>query len=143
MYFPEPLRANVDGESGLFWMSPDEALVMVPHAEVHDALDRIRAALAGTHFLAENLSDARALFPRRGGGGARGDRQVRAGGPARGRLRARRLPAARGWGQVAAAFWLGHDGAFGVICFASVGDYMAELLETSAARGPVGHLSGA
>ena len=136
--FPDPLRAEVAGESGLAWMSPDEVLVLVPHARVQAVLDDLRNALQGTHFLAENLSDARAHFVVTGPDArevmaklAPVDLHPDAFRP--GDFRRTRLA------QVAAAFWMREDEGFEVICFASVADYVQDLLEVSAAMGSVGH----
>jgi len=65
--FPDKGKISATGEAGLCWMSPDEVLVLLPYAEVTDALTQIDAALAGQHYLAENVSDARALIHVEGG----------------------------------------------------------------------------
>ena len=36
--FPDKGKISATGEAGLCWMSPDEVLVMLPYAEVTDAL---------------------------------------------------------------------------------------------------------
>ena len=43
-------------------MSTDELLVLVPYAEVEAKLAAMTNALSGTHALAVNVSDARAVF---------------------------------------------------------------------------------
>ncbi len=136
--FPEALRICGEGETALAWMSPDEVLVMMPHERAHAAASDIKVALQDTHFMVENLSDARALFTVRGGHcreviakNAPVDLHPDAFAP--GQFRRSRL------GQVAAAFWMSDAQTFQVICFASVADYVAELLGVSARMGPVGH----
>ena len=59
--FPKMGQATMSGDNALAWMSPDEALILVPHADTADAIAKIDKALKGQHYLAENLSDARAL----------------------------------------------------------------------------------
>jgi len=120
-------------------MSPDEVLVMVPYETVDVGLAKIETALKGQHFLAENVSDARAVLFVEG----LFAREVMAklapvdlhpdAFPV-GRFRRTRL------GQVAAAFWLSDEQTFEVICFRSVAEYTFNLLAASAKAGPVGHL---
>ncbi len=134
--FPEKSNANCVGEKGLCWMSPDELLVLVPYTEVHQALKLIDKALKGTHYLAENVSDARALLYVEGTFA----REVMAKlapvdlHPATfkpGDFRRTRL------GQVAAAFWMRDEDTFEVVCFRSVAGYAFDLLAASAKAGGV------
>jgi sarcosine oxidase subunit gamma len=136
--FPEQGQAHCAGDKGLCWMSPDELLVLVPYAEVASAIAQIDKALDGQHYLAENVSDARALILVEGSF----CREVIAKlAPADmhsdrfkpGDFRRTRL------GQVAAAFWMRDDDTFAVICFRSVADYAFDLLAASAQAGEVGH----
>jgi sarcosine oxidase subunit gamma len=135
--FPTQGRANVAGDKGLCWMSPDEVLILVPHADTADALDQIAKALKGQHHLAVDVSDARALIGVEGPG----CREVLAklapvdlhpGAFTPGMFRRTRLA------QAAAAFWMSDDTTFEVICFRSVAPYVFDLLATSAKAGPVG-----
>lgn len=135
--FPDQGQANCVGEKGLCWMSPDELLVLVPYADVHDAIASLNKALEGTHFLAENVSDARAVIFVEG----TFCREVIAKlapvdlHPATfkpGDFRRTRL------GQIAAAFWMRDQDTFEVICFRSVADYAFDLLAASAKAGRVG-----
>ena len=132
--FPAQGQAN----NGLAWMSPDEVLLMIDHGAVDAALEKIGKALKGQHYLAVNVSDARAMLEVQGPFA----REVIAKlapvdlHPATfqpGDFRRTRL------GQVAAAFWITDDQTFRVICFRSVADYTFRLLEASAKAGPVGH----
>ena len=136
--FPEKGQAFCDGEQGLCWMSPDELLVMVPYAQAAEAVDQIGKALSGTHYLAENVSDARALIFVEGPYAreviaklAPADLHPDSFKP--GDFRRTRL------GQVAAAFWMRDEDTFEVICFRSVAGYTFDLLAASAQAGEVGH----
>ena len=136
--FPEQRKAHSDGPKGLAWMSPDEVLVMVPHADVADALSKIATALDGVHHLAVDVSDARSVISVEGPFArevmaklAPVDLHPDSFQP--GDFRRTRL------GQVAAAFWMRDAVAFEVICFRSVAHYTFDLLVASVEGGPVGH----
>jgi sarcosine oxidase, subunit gamma len=131
-------RICSDGDRTLAWMSPDELLLMLPHASVESTLSMLSNALMGQHYMAIDISDARATFALTGPGAREvlaklspADLHPDSFGP--GQFRRTRL------GQVAAAFWQVSDDAFQVICFRSVADYMAALLTQSAKDGRVGH----
>ena len=136
--FPAQGRANCVDDKGLCWMSPDEILILVPYAEVAAGLEKIANALKGMHYLAENVSDARAL--------------IAVSGPYAREVMAKLAPVdlhpdtfqpgdfrRTRLGQVAAAFWLRDADTFEVICFRSVAEYAFNLLAASAKDGPVGH----
>lgn len=136
--FPDQGQANCVGEKGLCWMSPDELLVLVPYAEIDQALTLFDKALKGKHYLVENVSDARALLFVEGSFAreviaklAPADLHPASFMP--GDFRRTRL------GQVAAAFWMRDEDTFEVICFRSVADYTFDLLAASAKAGSVGH----
>lgn len=127
------------GAKSVAWMSPDELLILLPYAEVGAAVSSLNTALAGTHFLAVNVSDARALFRVTGKSAevreviaklAPADLSPDAFAP--GDIRRTRLA------QVAAAFWLVQEGEANLVCFRSVARYAFDLLATSAVAGPVG-----
>ncbi|MBK0327175.1 sarcosine oxidase subunit gamma [Rhodobacteraceae bacterium F11138] len=114
-------------DSGLCWMSPDELLVLCPYAAVPEVLAQLQTALAGSHALAVNVSDARAVF-RVSGPAAR---EVLAKlcpvdlSPAEfepGTIRRTRLA------QVPAAFWMVDNETFQLVCFRSVAQYVFDLL---------------
>lgn len=132
---PQPRRitATPEGARQVAWMSPDELLLILPYAQVTETLADLESLLAGTHHLAVDVSDARALIAVTGP-----DAQVRevlaklapvdlhpATFP-QGEIRRTRLA------QVASAFWLRDTGQAHVICFRSVAQYVFELLRTSA-----------
>ena len=136
--FPKMGEAKMSGDNALAWMSPDEMLILVPHSDVADAIAKIDKALKGQHYLAENLSDARAIIMVEGTFA----REVMAKlAPVDlhpdtfkpGDFRRTRL------GQVAAAFWMKDDDTFAVICFRSVADYTFRLLAAGAKGGAVGY----
>lgn len=138
--FPEVGHANCVGEKGLCWMSPDEVLILVPYDQTAAALDTLQEALSGTHHLAANVSDARALILLEGAGGrevlaklAPVDLHPDSFGP--GQFRRTRL------GQIAAAFWMRDAETIEVICFRSVAEYAFDLLSASAKEGPVGYFT--
>ncbi|MEO0915826.1 MAG: sarcosine oxidase subunit gamma family protein, partial [Pseudomonadota bacterium] len=59
---PSRTGAVIDGTRGVCWMSPDELLVLVPHADAAGAAQTMEAALNGEHALVVDVSDARACF---------------------------------------------------------------------------------
>ncbi len=136
--FPDRLGAETGDDTGLFWMSPDELLLLLPQDRVAEALRRIAEALEGQHHLAADVSGARALFTVEGAWvrellAKLTPADLHPASLATGQIRRSHL------GQVAAAFWLPREGVARIICFRSVADYMRELLEVSSRAGPVGH----
>jgi sarcosine oxidase, subunit gamma len=133
---PGPGTAHIDDLRGAAWMSPDELLLVLPHAEAAGAVARIGAALAGEHHLVADVSDARSVIAVNGPGAAEvlaklSPVDLHPDAFPQAMFRRSRL------GQVAAAFWREQD-RFVVVCFRSVGDYALALLSQSAADGPVG-----
>lgn len=136
---PAVRKATVTGSTGAAWMSPDELLLLVPYADADAAVATIDAALKGTHYMAVNVSDARAYVTLSGDGAAEvlaknAPVDLHAAAFGAGDFRRTRL------GQVAAAFWLAEDGVFHIVSFRSVGDYVFDLLRVSGEAGPVGAL---
>jgi len=134
---PERGRIEQDGARTLAWMSPDEALLILPHAEAPAAVEAIAQALAGLHHLAVNVSDARAMYALEG--------------PAVRETLARLCPVdlhpdsfAPGMmrrtrmAQVPAAFWMPQEGQARVICFRSVAEYAFGLLANAASSPDIG-----
>ncbi|WP_397544698.1 sarcosine oxidase subunit gamma family protein [Roseovarius salis] len=125
---------SVSGNRAAAWMSPDELLLMVDHGQVAETLAGIETALAGVHFLAVDVSDARAVFEIRG----KTVREVIAKlcpvdiAPGRfdpGEIRRTRMA------QVPAAIWMEDAETVKVICFRSVAEYVFGLLSDAAAPG--------
>lgn len=115
--------------SAVAWMSPDELLVMTDHGKVDAALAAIDAALKGGHYLAVDVSDARAVFEVTGQPGAVREAiaklcpvDMAPDAFATGQIRRTRM------GQVAAAFWMVDEGTVRVVCFRSVAEYVHGLL---------------
>lgn len=141
--FPGRRGANMAGGKGLCWMSPDELLVLVPYDEVQAALGAITRALAGTHHLAVDVSDARASFTLKGDGAAIRNvlakltpADMRASALRAGEMRRTRLA------QVPAAIWFGDETTAEVICFRSVAEYVRGLLVNAAQPGSeAGHFA--
>lgn len=121
-------------KGGVAWMSPDELMLFCSYAEAPLLVAKLETALAGEHFLALNVSDARASFTLSGVG----TREVIAkGSPANisaqallpGEIRRSRL------GQVAVAFWLTDAQTIELVCFRSVGAFVYKWLCVAAADG--------
>ncbi len=131
---PGQHEALVSGDTGVCWMSPDELLVLVPYAKVEAKLAAMNNALGGTHALAVNVSDARAVF-RVSGINARDvlgklapvDLSPETFQP--GQIHRTRLA------QVAGAFWMDDAETFRVVCFRSVAVYVFNLLKGAAQPG--------
>jgi sarcosine oxidase, subunit gamma len=128
---PATRRIAFAGPNAAAWISPDEVMLfLAPGA----AAATLEAALAGTHHLAADVSDARAALRLDGSGarkvvakGAPFDLAPAAFGP--GDFRRTRL------GQVAAAFWCPEPGVFDLMCFRSVAGFVAEWLVIAAGPG--------
>ncbi len=122
--------------SAVAWMSPDELLLMTDYDKVAEELAAIGAALKGAHYLAVDVSDARAMFEVTGRPGAVREAiaklcpvDMAPGAFAPGRIRRTRM------GQVAAAFWMVDEGTVRVVCFRSVARYVFGLLEDAGLPG--------
>ncbi len=131
---PAQRQVLSNGDMRVAWMSPDELLLMVPHATADDTVDALSKALKSTHHLAVNVSDARAVFQISGekmrdviGKVAPVDLSPAA-FPV-GQIRRTRAT------QVPAAFYFVDDTTVELICFRSVAGYMFDLLTRSATKG--------
>jgi len=128
---PDLRRIERQGDRGAAWMSPDEYLLILPYAQVAEALKTLAGALKGQHHLAVDVSDARALFRIEG---AQADQVLRKLSPVDfDRLQPGEMRRSRA-AQVAAAFWA-EDGGFTLVCFRSVAGYVMGLLSASAQPG--------
>lgn len=125
---PAQRRIEINGDRACGWMSPDEYLLIVPYAEVADALAKLTKALAGDHHLAVDVSDARAVF--RVEGDKATDVLCKLSPVDFDRLETGELRRTRA-AQVAAAMWM-QDGSFTVVCFRSVARYVFDLLANAA-----------
>ncbi len=131
---PKPRQIKMLDGSGAAWMGPDELLLFLPYHKAAEAARALAQALAGTHAMVLNTSDARAVF------------QVS--GPHVRDVLAKNFPvdfAVDHWpkneirrslmGQIPAAVWqLDHD-SFGIVVFRSVAEYAYDLLVVSSQQG--------
>ena len=131
---PGQRKAVFSDTGGMAWMSPDELLILCPYAEVTDRLAALTDALAGTHALAVNVSDARAMFEVSGPHAREVvaklcpvDLSPQAFAP--GDFRRTRMA------QVAAAIWADDDQTLRIICFRSVARYVFGVLSVAAQKG--------
>lgn len=128
---PAQRRIEVNGDRACGWMSPDEYLLVMPYSDVAAALAAINKALAGQHFLAADVSDARAVFRIEGAKAADVLRKL---SPVDfDQFEDHELRRTRA-AQVAVAIWK-EDQGFTLVCFRSVAGYVMGLLTHSAAPG--------
>lgn len=124
------------GAGAALWMSPDEVLMMVPYGDVDDTVAALNKALAGTHHLVADVSDARAVFSI---SGVNARDVIGRLSPADlsdvalpiGTVRRTRLA------QVPAAFFRKDADTFELVCFRSVADYAHGILMRAATAGSV------
>jgi len=128
---PAPRRIRHAQGGSVGWMAPDELLLVVDYAKAEQMVADLYAALKGSHVMAVNVSDARAVFRIEGTKAP----QVLAklcpvdlGALAPDELRRTRAA------QVAAAFWR-DDAGFTLVCFRSVAVYVMGLLVHSSQPG--------
>ncbi|WP_107498591.1 sarcosine oxidase subunit gamma family protein [Thalassobius sp. I31.1] len=133
---PEQRKITTGTSGKVAWMSPDELLLVVDHAQAPGVVDALSTALKDQFAMAVNVSDARVMFEVSGEGAA--PREVLAKlAPVDlatesfgvGDVRRTRLA------QVAGAFWVEEDGAFRVVAFRSVAQYVGDLLAQAAETG--------
>lgn len=142
--WPDERGARCVGERGLCWMSPDELLILMPYGEVKGAVTTIAKTLEGSHFMAVDVSDARASFTLDGEGPAIRNvlakltpADLRPSALPTGEMRRTRLA------QVPAALWFHEQNRAEVICFRSVAEYVWGLLVNAAEPGgEVGYFRG-
>ncbi len=136
---PKQRKVSLDGDVGVAWMSPDELLVMVPYEGVEGAIASIDKTLKGQHYLAVNVSDARAVFELRGDAAAEVIAKLCPVDMAPGQFGPGDFRRSR-MAQVPAAFWMVDETTIRIVCFRSVADYVFKLLKDAAEPGgEVGH----
>lgn len=137
---PGRLKAVFGAGTAALWMSPDELLLICPRDRQETAVAEAEKALAGSHHLVADVSDARAAFRLEGEGAhvrevlaklSPADAHPEALPP--GTVRRTRLA------QVPAAFWMQDDNSAEVVAFRSVAAYVFGLLKTASAAGRMGH----
>lgn len=131
---PPVRRIVTEGETAVARMAPDELLLFGPVAGVPARVAALGAALAGTHHLVIDVSDARVLFRLEGAGA----REVLAKGApvdlAASRFGLGDFRRTR-FGQVAVAFWMPTPDVFELMCFRSVAGHVAAWLDMAARPG--------
>lgn len=129
---PGPRRVEAMGDATVIWMSPDELLLLVPHADAAEQTKVLAHDLAKEHALVVDVSEARAMFRITG---PKADQVLMKLTPADVAalpdMEMRRSRIA----QVAGAFWRTGPGEINLITFRSVAAYVFALLETSARPG--------
>ena len=133
---PQDAMSTGNLGAGVLWMSPDELLILCAHDQAEAVVATLTKALAGTHALVVNVSDARTVLRLRGEGAAIREvlakltpADLRSNTLPLGRVRRTRLA------QVAAAFWFTSDDEAVVVAFRSVGDYVFQLVSKAAEKG--------
>ena len=128
---PEVTRMVTDGSRHLGWMSPDELLLILPSAQLPEAMTEIAEALTGEHSLIADMSDARVVF------------EVT--GPHATDVLAKLTPVdvvsmlpdefrRSRVAQIGVAFWRVTDG-YRVIGFGSTAEYLQQILQNAAIPG--------
>lgn len=131
---PGPREAKVNGTRGVCWMSPDELLLLCPYEEVAQKLERIAAHMGAAHYLAVDVSDARAMFAVSGAHARDVLAKLAPVDLAKGQFEAPMFRRTR-LAQVPAAFWMEGPERFHLICFRSQAGYVFDLLCTAAQAG--------
>lgn len=127
-------KVNSGKKGSVAWMSPDELFLMLDYTAADATVAKLDKALAGSHMLAVNVSDARAVFNLEG----TAIRDVLAkGSPANMSTQALGIDALRRTrlGQLPVAFWMGSETTATVICFRSVGAHVYSWLTNAAQKG--------
>ncbi|WP_323009169.1 sarcosine oxidase subunit gamma [Paracoccus sp. (in: a-proteobacteria)] len=128
---PAQGRITSDGNRSLGWMSPDELLLVLPQAEVAEALAALSDALSTEHALVLDVSDMRAAFRIQGPKALQVLMKLcPADLAAMPEDRLRRTRAA----QAACGIWR-EPGGYVLIGFRSVADYLRGILTGAAAPG--------
>ena len=65
---PDARGVKTGTKGAVAWMSPDELMLFCDYAEADAVVAKLEKALKGEHFLAVNVSDARASFTLTGDG---------------------------------------------------------------------------
>lgn len=123
-----PVRGIIEAvEWRVAWMSPDEHLILTDHKNVPHVIDKIEKEMSGSHHLAVDVSDARAVFHVAGPAADTALSRLCPVDFARlppGEVRRTRLA------QVACALWREGDGIT-VVTFRSVARYAFDLMRNA------------
>ena len=125
---PASGECKTGAKGAVAWMAKDELMLFCDYKDADNMVEKLEKALKGQHFLAVNVSDARALFKIEGDHIldvlAKGTPTPLDGFVA-GQFRRSRI------GQIAAAFWMVSETEAYVVCFRSVGEHMFNWLKTA------------
>ena len=125
---PEQRMLTRSGAHACLWMSPDELLLICPHADARALAGRMADRLAQEFATVAEVSDARSVFDM---SGADADAALARLTPANLREIAPSEVRRSRLAQVAGAFWREGEG-WRIICFRSVGEYVERLLRNAA-----------
>ncbi|MEO1563804.1 MAG: sarcosine oxidase subunit gamma family protein [Pseudomonadota bacterium] len=125
---PASGECKTGAKGAVAWMAKDELMLFCDYADADKMVEKLEKALKGEHFLAVNVSDARALFKIEGDHIldilAKGT-PTPLDGVVAGQFRRSRI------GQIAAAFWMVSYSEAYIVCFRSVGEHMFAWLKTA------------
>ncbi|WP_424967887.1 sarcosine oxidase subunit gamma [Dinoroseobacter sp. S375] len=131
---PAPRQITQAAELALAWMSPDEAMLFCPRAEVGARVTALTEGFGDAFATCVDVSDARRVYEVSGPGARECLAKLTPApmAPERfgmGEMRRTRLA------QVATALWMPAPDRVRLICFRSVAQYVEDLLAVSAAPG--------
>lgn len=131
---PEPLRASFEGGKGAVWMSPDELLLLTAYDQAGELVEGLEAALSGTHHMAVDVSDARAVLAL---GGARVAEVLAKGAPIDLSPDAFSVGTARRThiGGIAVAFWRKTEEDWEIVCLRSFARHLFDWLAQTSRAG--------
>lgn len=131
---PEPLRAAFEGERGAVWMSPDELLLFTAYDQAGELVEGLEAALSGTHHMAVDVSDARAVLTLTG---AKGAEVLAKGAPIDLSPGAFPVGMARRThiGGIAVAFWRRSEEEWEIVCLRSFARHLFDWLAQTSREG--------
>ncbi len=139
---PEPLGVRSGVAHRVVWMATDELLLLLPRDEVAGALETIAERLGGTHHMALDVSDARAVITLSGADAAE---TLAKGAPVDFRETAFPVGCARRThlGGLAVGIWRLGPTDWEIVCFRSYAHHLFDWLAVAGTEGAeVGHLSG-
>lgn len=131
---PKQRQISIADEGAVAWMSPDELLLLVAYDKVNEVIAAFEEAMAGQHFLAVNVSDARAMFRLSGDKVREVIAKISPVDMAQGEFNTGDFRRTR-MAQIPAAFWMADEQTVEIICFRSVADYAYGLLKDAAEPG--------
>jgi len=131
---PGPLRAIFNGDNGAVWMAPDELLLFTAYDKAPALADELAALLASGHFMAIDVSDARAVISL---SGARVAEVLAKGAPVDLSEAAFPVGTARRShiGGVAVGFWRKAAEEWEIVCFRSFARHLFDWLVLASREG--------